>query len=501
MKKLISLMLVVLLLASAVVSCGVTEPDSTAQTTLDTEVTTNEPAVTEATTESNLDANGYWKDDLPEDLDLKGAKVTILYDNNSYAQEFISDGINGDLINDAIYNRNEAVASRLNTELVFVGANGRNDTSGFISTVNNDVRSGAAEYELIGTYSQLPGSLAINGSLVDLLTLDYLNFEQPWWPATMIEQASIQNHLYLCTGDISTNLLWMMQVVFFNKDLIEAYHLEDPYTLIDGMKWTVDKMIEMSTGIYEDLNGNGVADESDHYGMTLYYQALDANFASAGLVCIDKDENGYFRVSPSLNGENVVNLLTKFCDWVHDSGDVVWSKEISVRKVMQEGRSLFIEDRAFVAKDNLVAQDQFSYGIMPVPVYDENQENYITNVGYPHNIYCISSGISAESANRAAAVLECMASESYRQVTPALFETSMKVKYAEDEKTAEIYDMIKANIDFDPARIYVKDFGGDLASLFKNAVLANTTAWASRVTAVAKMAEKKCAIINEALTK
>ena len=177
MKKLISLMLVVLLLASAVVSCGVTEPDSTAQTTLDTEMTTNEPAVTEATTESNLDANGYWKDDLPEDLDLKGAKVTILYDNNSYAQEFISDGINGDLINDAIYNRNEAVASRLNTELVFVGANGRNDTSGFISTVNNDVRSGAAEYELIGTYSQLPGSLAINGSLVDLLTLDYLNFE------------------------------------------------------------------------------------------------------------------------------------------------------------------------------------------------------------------------------------------------------------------------------------------------------------------------------------
>ena len=501
-KRITALMLALLMLVLAVSSCGAAEDDlSSGDAATDITTTATELTTTEATTDNNLDVNGYWKDDLPEDLNLNGEKVTILYDNSRYAQEFIAEEINGDLINDAIYNRNVTVTSRLNTELAFVGSNGRSKTAEFISAVNSDVQSGAAEYDIIGTYSQIPGSLAMSGSLIDLMTLDHLNFEQPWWPATLVEQASIQNHLYLCTGDISTNLLWMMQVVFFNKNLIETYHLEDPYTLIDDMKWTVDKMIEMTQGIYQDLNGNGVADEADHYGMTLYTQALDANFASAGLVCIDKDENGYFRVSPTLSGENTVNLLTKFCEWVHDSGDVVWSKETSVRKVMQEGRSLFIEDRAFVAKDNLVNQDLFSYGIMPAPVYDENQDHYITNVGYPHNIYCISSGISLERANRAAAVLECMASESYRQVTPALFETSMKVKYAEDEQTSAIYDMIKENIDFDPARIYVKDFGGDLASLFKNAVIANTTAWASRVNSVVRVAEKKCTIINETLGK
>ena len=500
--RILALILSVLMVATFVASCGKIEaPEvTTAATTTDAGADVTTQASTEQS-DNNLDANGYWKDDLPDDIDLKGEKVTILYDNNSYAQEFVAEGITGDLINDAIYNRNETVSERLNVELNFVGVNGRNDNTGFITTVNNDVQSGAAEYDLIGTYSQLPGSLAMSGSLIDLLTLDYLNFEQPWWPATMIEQASIQDNLYLCTGDISTNLLWMMQVVFFNKDLIETYHLENPHDLVEGKKWTVDKMIEMTKGIYDDLNGNGIADESDHYGMTLYYQALDANFASAGLLCIDKDENGYFRVSPLLTSENTVNLLTKFCEWVHDSGDVVWSKEISVRKVMQEGRSLFIEDRAFVAKDNLVNQDKFSYGIMPAPVYDENQENYITNVGYPHNIYCISSGISLDRANRAAAVLECMASESYRQVTPALFETSMKVKYAEDEQTSDIYDLIKKNIDFDPARIYVKDFGGDLASLFKNTVIANSTDWASRVNAVSRVSAKKCQLINDTLGK
>ena len=449
--------------------------------------------------DDNLDANGYWKDDLPEDLNLQNEKVTILYDDNSYAQEFVSDGINGDLINDAIYNRNETVASRLNVQLNFIGANGRNDTNGFISTVNNDVQSGSAEYDIIGTYSQLPASLAMSGSIVDLMSLEYLNFDQPWWPATMVEQASINNHLYFCTGDISTNLLWMMHVVFFNKDMIAELKLEDPYTLVDNMQWTVDKMIQMTQGVYEDLNGNGSPDSSDRYGMTLYTQSLDANFASAGLVCVNKDEQGSFKISEDLSGEKAVNLLTKFCSWVHDSGDVIHDTSTGVRSVMGEGRSLFIEDRAFVAKDHLVGQDAFGYGIMPAPAYDSQQEGYITNVGYPHNIYSISSGISADRMTRAAAVLECMASEGYRQVTPALFETTMKVKYAEDEKTSEIYDMIKTNIDFDPARIYVKEFGSDLASLFKNCVIQNSTAWASRTKAVMNVAGKKCELINSTL--
>ena len=204
--RILALILSVLMVATFVASCGKIEaPEvTTAATTTDAGADVTTQASTEQS-DNNLDANGYWKDDLPDDIDLKGEKVTILYDNNSYAQEFVAEGITGDLINDAIYNRNETVSERLNVELNFVGVNGRNDNTGFITTVNNDVQSGAAEYDLIGTYSQLPGSLAMSGSLIDLLTLDYLNFEQPWWPATMIEQASIQDNLYLCTGDISTN--------------------------------------------------------------------------------------------------------------------------------------------------------------------------------------------------------------------------------------------------------------------------------------------------------
>ncbi len=496
-------MLASLMLVTAIVSCGGGGTESTTTTAPSggetTTAVSGEDVTTPAETTNNLDANGYLKDSLPEDLNFNGETVTIYADDNPYAQEFDAESLNGDLINDGIYNRNETVSERLNVTLNFVSRPARSDNAACLSAINSDIQSGAAEYELIGVYSQVPGALAMQGSLVDLKSLDYLDFNKPWWPATMVEQASVGDNLYICTGDISTNLLWMMQVVFFNKDLIKEFNLEDPYTLVDGMNWTVDKMIEMTKGTYEDLNGNGTADEADRYGMTIYEQAFDANFAAAGLCYVDKDADGMYQISPSLTSEKAVNLVTKFCEWVHDSGDVVWSTNISIRAVMAEGRSVFIEDRAFVAKDHLVNQNNFEYGILPAPCYDNQQANYITNIGYPHNIYCISNGISEERMNKAAAVLECLASESYRQVTPALFETTMKIKYSESEIDSEIYDLIKTNIDFDPARIFVKEFGSDLAAMFKKTVEANSTAWSSRTKAVTNVAAKKCIKINETL--
>ena len=102
-KRITALMLALLMLALAVSSCGAAEDDlSSGDAATDITTTATELTTTEATTDNNLDVNGYWKDDLPEDLNLNGEKVTILYDNSRYAQEFIAEEITGDLINDAI---------------------------------------------------------------------------------------------------------------------------------------------------------------------------------------------------------------------------------------------------------------------------------------------------------------------------------------------------------------------------------------------------------------
>lgn len=452
------------------------------------------------TTGEELDENGYKKDDLPETLNFGGEKIGILYWNDITQQEFEAESMTGELINDAIYERNLATEQRLGIKLGFTGIPGNGSKKNdFIRVVDNDVMSGSAEYDLIASYSQTPATLAMNGDSIDLNTVDYLNFSQPWWPASLLDQATIHDKLYFCSGDVSTNLLWMMTAVFFNKDMLSDLKLENPYGLVPSKAWTVDKMLEMTAGAYQDLDGDSTASKGDRYGMTLYNINVDAFFTSAGLVVIDKDSNGDLQVSDKYNSEIIVDLIGKLGNWINSSGDVILSTSTSIRAVFGEGRSLFIMDRVFIAKTVLANTAQFGYGIVPVPIYSSEQTEYKTNVGYPFTMYSISSALKEDRINRAGAVLECMASESYRKVTPVVFETAMKIKYSEDEEASSMYDMIRSNIDFDPGRLYVNELGSTAAPLFRNCVQNNDTAWASKYSSVQKVLTRGCKTITETL--
>lgn len=73
----------------------------------------------------------------------------------------------------------------------------------------------------------------------------------------------------------------------------------------------------------------------------------------------------------------------------------------------------------------------------------------------------------------AAAVMEALASESYRTVTPALFETGMKVKYAQDDETSQVFDIIRSSAVFDFGRMFAKDMEWLTYSLFRYAPNSN----------------------------
>ena len=77
------------------------------------------------------------------------------------------------------------------------------------------------------------------------------------------------------------------------------------------------------------------------------------------------------------------------------------------------------------------------------------------------------------------ALMECLASESYRTVTPALFETGMKVKYATDNESAQMFDIIRETIVFDFGRVFTNSMGSLTFSLFRDAVASKKDNWIS----------------------
>ena len=155
-----------------------------------------------------------------------------------------------------------------------------------------------------------------------------------------------------------------------------------------------------------------------------------------------------------------------------------------------QGLSLFWNDRCHRAI--LYTEGGVSFGVLPIPKYDEQQESYITLLGNTFSLY----GVPQDSQNPdlAAAVMECWASESYRQVTPALYELSFKYKYSQDDVASQMFDIARSTVVLDLARIFSNNLG---AYKSWQKAITGDAGWASTVKANQKVWEKQMEKLKE----
>ena len=481
-----------LMLVSAV-ACGKSADEPAVTTAANAEATTvagGEAGTPEATEAPTVDANGFHLDDLSKDLNYNGETFTFLTWSDVEHEEFFVESQTGDVVNDAMYTRNQAVEERLNVTLGEVSTAGNSDNNAnFNNYIQTDNLSGAHEFQLICGYSLSVTSAAVNGYLFDLLdeSCEHLNFEQPWWPSTLLDQATINNKLRFASGDISMNMLYMMYVCYVNTDMLEAYKLENPAELVLNGTWTYDKFIEMCTGVYEDLNGNGVKDVGDKYGYMSSGIHVDPWFYGTGAVMALQDENGELKIADSFQSEKVINGIDKINSLLWDSSDGIYTSSVKHQTEFRDEHLLFMTDRARVSFKVLAANENCHYTIGPCPKYDEQQEAYSTVMGNPFTLYAIP--VDSVNPTMASAVMECFASESYRTTTPAVFEITLKLKYAQDDVTGQMYDIIRDTVSFDIGRIFSASLIGQ--GLYRNSISGNRNSWASDVKANLKPLQKK----------
>ena len=490
--RIVALILILSFTLTAI-ACGGKEDtatDTTATTTVgDAAVTTTEATTTEAT-ENLYDENGYLKSDLPEDLNFGNATITMLYWNDVENPEFESDGINGDIVNDAIFTRNATVEEKLGVKLAFEHTKGNvSNISEFKNVVGTAYTAGEDTYDLIAAYSRTTAACAQAGYCLDLLELDYLNFENPWWPTNLLAVTGIGDSMYFASGDASVNVLHMMYCTMYNKDLVEQYKLQDPVELVKNGKWTLETMETLCKDIYQDLDNNGSESAGDFYGLTLGSWHIDSIYTGSGLKLVEKGSGDQMMViSDDFFSEKAIDLCTFLGKWlatndVYDTTDPV---------AFLAGNCVFDINNCSIA---IEMQDvSWSYGVLPVPKYDEAQEDFITCVGNPFTLYAVYA--NTKDANRAAAVLECWASEAYRTTTPAQFETTMKLKYSESEVEAEMYDIIRTTVVFDIGRLFNQDLGDMTDIFFKASGSGNN--WKTVSTGYSKMLPKMIEKISNA---
>lgn len=160
-KRILSLLLAALLLASAT-ACGnnTTKTDETTGSS-DTTADTNGGNTETAPTETAL------TDSLPDGLDFGGATYTIYArEDLEWGTEMYVDELTGEIVNDAIYNRSRNVDERLNVAITQVTAPGiwGNETS-FNEAIRSAVMAGDSSYQLVAGYAYYITALATSQPL------------------------------------------------------------------------------------------------------------------------------------------------------------------------------------------------------------------------------------------------------------------------------------------------------------------------------------------------
>ena len=463
MKRALSLILAISMLLPALIACSSESKKKPADS--------NETTKSQETTVSTI---YYEPDELPE-LDFDGETVVFCLETGEImGGELFAEELTSDVVNDSIYNRERFVEDRLNVNLENL------DPKGFslekmIMSDDNDVQVyGQANYGLT--------EFIFSGYLLDLYELDYLDFDKPWWPEYFTDAAELDGSLYVAGGSISRSLLRNMFGVYYNKAIVENYgesnaEFLDLYGLVDRGEWTIDKMTELCGGIYQDLNGNSERDQEDLYGICYGGGiGVDNMWSCFDINVLSKTADGWYEAD--VNTDKLYTAVDKMQNLLHNTvgcfvpendDDGVFYSEIPEK--FASDSAMFMVNKLYAAEIDIIRNMKNDYGLLPFPKFDEAQKEYYTHAHDHYQTLAIPS--TNPTPNVAAAVLEAMASYSYRHTVPAYLDTALKGKYMSDPESRKMVDLIVNGLKLDTCWIYVYTLGAAFANEFRDVVTFN----------------------------
>lgn len=444
MKRLFVLCLTALLLVSCASDTSV---ETTPETTANTEPTESVTETEETEDTAYLDAVG--------DRDFGGRDFRFLLFSTGQelswsAFDVLAEEANGESINDAVYNRNIQIEDRFQVKI------GGTEDANAGNTLSSLVKAGDSSYDAAFLPENTSGSIAQSGNLLDYSAMPYIDTSKLYWDQSCIRDLSIADKIYFLTGDISTIDKKATWILMFNKNLVNTFDLESPYTLVKEGRWTIDKFREMSADVSSDLNGDGTMDYTDQYGLATTPDTVYGLFYSCGGRFIEKDENDLPIFS--VDTDKCSSILEKTGAIMADQNATLLTTRIkgqenvivTIQNCFIEGRSLFYGEVMFHV--NRLREMADDFGIIPMPKYDEAQEHYVTYTN-PAGLLLVVPKTTADT-ECTGAVLEAMASLSHTTLTPAYYDISLKSKFARDNDSGEMLDLIFENRVYDLTQIY-----------------------------------------------
>ena len=121
------------------------------------------------------------------------------------------------------------------------------------------------------------------------------------------------------------------------------------------------------------------------------------------------------------------------------------------------------------------------YGILPYPKFDENQDKYYSNSMDNYSLLSVPKTVT--DLEFVGTITEALTRESHYSVVPAYYDVALTSKYARDEQSVAMLDIIMDGRQYDFSILHNGQIA-DLPYFFRNLIAAKSTNVASKYAAI-----------------
>ena len=437
-KKLIALFLAVCLLAP-LTSCGGGDTG-----TADTSAQVTE---SEADSQDMAGQRALVSDNLPE-KDWEGGTFTTLI-RTGLEKYFFSEESSGDTVADALYKRDLNVAERFNVKLAYIDTAGQwSDQANFVAFVRQSVASADNAFCIGDGYAAYITGLAGEKLFYNLNDMQYMDTTAPWWHAGCTDELTINGKCYFVSGDYAEYTWNCIFALIFNKQLAADYGLGDLYSVVSAGDWTLDYVRDICKDIYTDIDNDGKQGIADNFGFTIpISNNVDAIQVMFDCPITVKDSDGYPQLN--LDDPRFITITEKLHDFLYNYSGIYCAPEtVTIGTELLEA---FKGNRALITTQGLGAMESLrtmdvDFGILPYPKLDSDQKEYHSVAGDSFTLFFVP--VSVTDPNFVSMITEALCAESYRTVIPAYYDTALKTKYARDDESQAMIDLIRDSLTF-----------------------------------------------------
>lgn len=199
-------------------------------------------------------------------------------------------------------------------------------------------------------------------------------------------------------------------VLAFNKSIIQELGLENPYELVKNKQWTFQKMLEMEQAAKRDLNGDGVMDSNDRYGLATGHDwdISVALYLASGNKIIDIASDGKMKYAVNTpKAYETIEMIKKMAK----KGDTFFPKNEgedmdAYVKAFAEGKSLFLAYSRGRGVIDPIYEMESDFGFIPLPM-GNNTDDYLDWVS--HDAPSIAVPVTNKELDKTGLILDALA--------------------------------------------------------------------------------------------